>query len=478
MAETARIQEISADGREPAKESTDQDPYEGPGRILWNFLKSVRLGVVLMAGLAAVSIIGTFIPQNQPEDAYKDAFGDAWTRLLSGLDLFDMYHSSWFRLLLALLVANIVVCSIDRFRAQRKIIFTQNPHFLPERFRKQENRQSLISPASPRELAGRFAHHARRSFSVVGTEQRGKTTYVYAERGRWTRLGVYIVHASVVLLALGAMMGSFFGFDGYMKIAEGETASQCFERSTGKPLALPFSVSCEKFSVSFNDNGSPKEYRSSLALSSGGRTLVKKDVLVNHPLRYRGISLFQSSYGKMPPNRITLALTPSGGDAPLTRTLSVGESSTLPGKRGVLTLKSIADSYAFGNRELGETAILVLQKPGAKAVEVAVPFRFPAFDKMRRGEFALSVKEYESPYYTGLSVSRDPGVPLVYLGFLVLIAGLFITFFLSHQRVLVELSENKSGTRVAVSGIANRNEPGVDERVKRIAALLSAPAGA
>jgi len=51
---------------------------------------------------------------------------------------------------------------------------------------------------------------------------------MYAESGRWTRIGVYIVHSSILLLLVGALIGSFFGFKANMQLDEGATSDTAF----------------------------------------------------------------------------------------------------------------------------------------------------------------------------------------------------------------------------------------------------------
>ena len=80
---------------------------------LWKFLSSIKLTVVVLRSLALLSIIGTLIPENQSSVDYLRAFGPFRFQLLATLDIFDMCHSWWFRLLIAILVINIVICSID-----------------------------------------------------------------------------------------------------------------------------------------------------------------------------------------------------------------------------------------------------------------------------------------------------------------------------------------------------------------------------
>ena len=55
-------------------------------------------------------------------------------------------------------------------------------------------------------------------------------------------------------------------------------------------------------------------------------------------------------------------------------------------------------------------------------------------------------------YYTGLQVTKDPGIWVVYTGFIVMIIGCFITFFMSHQRLCVEVIKSGGKSKVVVTG--------------------------
>ena len=50
-------------------------------------------------------------------------------------------------------------------------------------------------------------------------------------------------------------------------------------------------------------------------------------------------------------------------------------------------------------------------------------------------------------FYTGLQVNRDPGVWVVYSGFILMIIGCYITFFMSHQQICVELVRSREKNR-------------------------------
>ena len=106
-------------------------------------------------------------------------------------------------------------------------------------------------------------------------------------------------------------------------------------------------------------------------------------------------------------------------------------------------------------------------------IDVALPLRFPSFDKMRKGNVQIAAVENVSRYYTGLQVNRDPGVWVVYCGFILMIIGCYITFFMSHQQICVELVRTGEKTEVILAGTANKNKSGMLTKVNGFANKLS-----
>ena len=343
---------------------------------IWDFFASIRLTVFLLLTLAVTSIAGTLVAQNQSPEYYVAKFGLPFFRIFFTLNLIDMYHSGWFQTLLMLLVANIVVCSIDRFPATMKIVFKKGNSFDPGRFRHASHRESFETERPP--LAEEYLRKVIRAFGKTDLRTTPDGFQLMGEKGRFSRFGVYMVHGSVVLLLLGALIGMRFGFDGFAAIPEGGSVA-AIHLANGAVQDLGFTLRCDDFEVTFYDSGMPKEYRSRLSILEEGRVTAQKDIIVNDPLRYKGINIFQASYGPIP-----------GG----------------------------------------------------------------------------------SGYYTGLQVTRDPGVWVVYSGFLLLILGCFVTFFTSHQRIFVEAVRKESGALISVSGASNRNRFGMAQEVKRLARAL------
>lgn len=438
---------------------------------IFNFFASVRLTVTVLLTLAATSVIGTLIPQNQGLADYMQAFGPNWTRLLSVLDMFDMYHSWWFQLLLLLLTVNIVVCSLNRLPSVWKIV-VKPPGFRAERFSGAacHREAAVFSPEAIRPVLEKVL---ARCIGRPRFEPAPNGYYLWSERGRWTRLGVYGVHLSVVCLLAGGLIGSFWGFDGTVNIPEGDTVGAIHLNNTGKSFPLGFQIRCDKFSVHFYDSGMPSEYRSTLTILENGQPVLTRDVLVNHPLRYKGVNLFQSSYGSIPSSKLVLSFTSKATGMEYKEKIEPGQTVTIPEGLGTFTIDRFERDYHFKGHAIGDAFVGTLTPPAGNPVEVTLPVKFPSFDRMRGGDVVVGVADTETRYYTGLQVTSDPGVWVVYTGFLLIIAGCIVTFFMSHQQICIEVRTERTAGRMTIRGIANKNKFDIQKMVDAIAAAAA-----
>jgi len=439
---------------------------------LWKLFASVKLTIVLLLTLASTSIIGTLIPQNEAPMAYFETFGAFLYRIFSLLGFFDLYHSWWFRALILLLVANILVCSIDRLQATWKIIFVRHPRFNLARYRQLKNRVDSIHDGDAEQLKALYQPVIARRFRYHRTEETDEGFAIYGERGRWTRLGVYVVHFSVVLLLIGGLIGSIFGFEGYVNIPEGERAQSIQLSNSNQKLQLGFEIRCDDFNVDFYDTGAPKEFRSSLTVFKQGKAVLQKDIIVNDPLRYEGISFFQSSYGNMPPNEAILNFTSKATGMVYSKRAVLNTPFVIGEDLGTFVLQKYTRQANFRGHNIGEAFVGVLTPPNGNAVEVTLPLKFPSFDRMRKGNVFIAVADFVPRYYTGLQVSKDPGIWVVYAGFILMIVGIYITFFMSHQQVCIDVARQGKKSRIMVAGTSNKNKLGMQKRVTKLSERL------
>lgn len=435
------------------------------------FFGSVKLAVFTLITLSATSIIGTIILQNGTRDQYVHRYGETAYNLIRVFGIDDMYQAWWFLGLILILCINIAVCSIERLRKTWKIIFKVS--FNLERFRRSKARVTFEKKTTFAAFRQRSELFLNKQVGKTDCRKTDKGIAVFAEKGRWTRLGVNIVHASILLLLTGALIGSWYGFKATIQIKEGETSNVAFIVNKRTPVQLDFTIQCNDFEVKFYDTGAPEEFRSSLTIIENGKERLTKDIRVNHPLRYKGINIFQSSYGTTQPDGVVLDILKRSDKTMISKKIKIKETITLPDNQGTFKLEGFIPGYDFQGHNLGEALVGTVTPKGKESFQVGLPLKFPSFDKMRKGPFAFLINEFEQRYFTGLQVTKDPGVWYVYTGFILMIIGCWITFFMAHQSFCIEI-ENKEQDRLSITmtGITNRNHQGIKRKLKTYLTLL------
>lgn len=426
--------------------------------FLWRFFSSLKLTIFLLIGLAVVSIVGTVIPQGTPSPEYLQAISETKFHLYAKLGFFDLYHSWWFILILYFLSLNLVACSLRRWPHDwalvRKPVTTLDDQQEQAFANVHGWQDSRTSDSLERSVADVLA----REFASPVVTKAGNECHLFAQKGRFSRFGVYVLHASIIIIFLGAMIGSFFGFRGYVEIAEGE-ASSVVATNSGAAVDLGFSVRCDSFTLSFYSNGTPKEYRSVLSILENGRTVVeKRAVIVNDPLTYEGITFYQAGYSEAAPPRYRFSVRDRASGATTRVTATGDESVALPGG-GTLLVTGYAPEIGGMYPGLSGSAVQVMVMEGNVALEPFVLMKkYPDINAERGGAHVLSFEGVDQKWRTGLQVTRDPGVPVVWTGCFLLITGIFIAFFSSHRRIWVRIG----GGRVVVAGSSSKNKAAFD----------------
>jgi cytochrome c biogenesis protein len=457
---------------------------------IWLFFSSVKLSVFILLTLAIVSIIGTVVPQGQTIEYYKTAFGQLWGTMIPLIGVDDTYHSLWYRLFMGILSMNIIVCSIDRLSATWFIIFPKTQTIKVTRFRKKTDCITFDVMDTVGQIREAMSLYLSKKLSHCELKSTEKGFYFYGETGRKSRLGVYAVHLSVLLMILGGIIGSFFGFDGYAQISEGQQTDSITIGQNQKKT-LPFAIRCDDFSVSFYENGSPSEFKSIVSLIRDNKVLLSKTILVNHPLRYEGINIFQSSYGLMTPEykeempeTVVLFFQNSKTRLSYPIKAKLNQRVELPEGKGFFTIQNYQSSYRFSGHSLGPTLTLLIESklPNASNEHITpqiimIPVKYENFDRMRQGHFVIGVmnesdfrlQESEKRYYTGLQITKDPGIWFVYTGFIIMLLGIFVTFFVSHRQYFVEVIEKSPGAcQVFISGVSNKNKLGMKQKLDHL----------
>ncbi len=425
---------------------------------LWDFFCSLKLTIFLLISLAVISIIGTVIPQGVPSEEYLARISPEKIKLYKALGFFDMYHSWWFILLLYLLTVSLIACSIKRLPHIWKIItrpVTVLNGSLEQSLANVATIRTTDEPAAAREKV--IAFLSEEFAAPVVTEADG-VWHLFAQKTPWCRLSVYFVHLSVIIIFIGAMAGSFFGYKGFVNILEGETVSSVMLRSE-KELNLGFSLRLDQFSVAKYSTGAPKEFKSILTVLENGRPVpdyTNVRVIVNDPLTYKGITFYQSSYGNA--GNYYFTVSDLNGKNPVSLVVAGQSSVNLPDGSSMHVIEATRDVSAFVKDLFGPAAQVELHTPNGKPESFVVYANHPELNIQhaeRHGSGpVIHYRGAEEKMYTGLQVAKDPGVEIVWLGCFLMVSGIYAAFFLSHRRIWVRIQ----GGTVTVGGNASKNQ--------------------
>jgi len=429
---------------------------------VWSFFASVKLALFTLVTLAVTSIIGTIIPQKEPLAFYTGKYGEATAKVFQALDIPDMYNSWWFLALLSLLSINLIICSIDRFPNVWKQIKADNLAVPLKRIQKMGQRSSWTSKLSHAETVQKIKRQTGKKGWKMREREIEEGTLLFAQKGAWSRTGVYLVHASILIIFAGAIVGTLLGFKGSVLIYEGRSTDKIYTFEDGQSIDLGFTVQCDKFDIEYYNNGMPKDYRSNLTVLEKDNVVLQTSIEVNSPMTYKGITFYQSSYEGT--QNFILEVT--------NLKTKKKESFTVPFQKQT-GWKEEGLRFGIINGEQTRQGRITRLKIWFTD-ELSQPSSFwmnsnaTATIKRKEANYLLSAKQM---YATGLQVAKDPGVWLVYLGCILMLLGLYIAFFLSHKRLWLFVPKEDQ-PNVLLAGSANKNRIGFEKEFSELAGQI------
>jgi cytochrome c biogenesis protein len=311
-------------------------------RIVWlrnasELLSSMRFAISLLSVICIASVIGTVLKQAEPFNNYVNQFGPYWADVFDTLSLYTVYSAWWFLLILAFLVLSTSLC-ISRNAPKILVDIRQYKEGMRSQSLKAfgHKGESMLSESVPA-ASQRIQRQLSRAGWKIKTQDRvtsnGQGVMVAAKKGSANKLGYLAAHSSIVLICVGALFdgdmvvraqmwyGDKTAFDGGGMIAdvpaqhrlspnnptyrgnllvtEGTQASTAIlSQSDGVVLQdLPFSVELKKFIVEYYSTGMPKLFASDIVIhdkATGAQTAHR--VEVNHPVSFKGVEIYQSSF--------------------------------------------------------------------------------------------------------------------------------------------------------------------------------------
>ncbi len=423
---------------------------------IYNFFSSVKLTIFLLLALAVTSISGTVIEQQANPDVYLREYGETVYRIFKFLDFTNVYHSWWYVSLLLLLAVNLIVCSVRMF--PRKWNLAKNPRKKllrgSEKNLKIANKLTLTGSIS--NISKKLVDALRNIGYKVESQSEEGTTYVFGDKNLYARFGVYVVHLGVLIMIIGGFVTALFGYRGYMNLAVGESSNLVSVFGKNQIVELPFKVKCNNFKMDYYPSGMPKAYISNLSIIKNGKTVKKKIIVVNKPLSYKSVSIYQASYS----DGVMIVALRQDGKAPREIGLAMGQ---------FIKIKDNMYTSIVSLSKTGQIGIEFLNN-GKKLFALVKPLKWYFIPKT---DVSFSIIGFKDVPYTGLQVAKDPGTWVVWTGSTILVIGLIIVFFISHHRIWCRLERGKEGkVSLIIGGIASKGSLGLTSDINKVLKVL------
>lgn len=385
---------------------------------IFRLFADLRFSIFTLLLISTCSIIGTVIEQDQSIETYKinypitnPVFGFlSWDKIIYfGLD--HVYKTWWFLFLIFLFGCSLVLCSFLQQLPSLKVARRCQFFRTNRAFYKLNNYTILTTPSFSKILAGIKLN----DYSIFQQKN-----IVYSYKGLIGRIAPIIVHFSMILVLVGTIVSSLFGFKAQEIVPKTENFHIQNILSNGRLSIIPQnSARVNDFWITYTKNKTISQFYSDISiLNSTGNEIKRKTISVNYPLVNKGVYYYQTDW-----NLIGLRFKTNTNqiiEYPLVNVFPNQEkiwltwiSNSQLTQTGIILLIDNLEGYCsiyndtgqfLGNLELNETF-----------------------------NFNQNITLLEILSSTGLQIKIDPGIPLIYLGFFFLMISTLMSYITYSQ---------------------------------------------
>ncbi|MBN2206431.1 MAG: cytochrome c biogenesis protein ResB [Candidatus Aminicenantes bacterium] len=402
---------------------------------LVRFLSSVRLAITLFILVTIASILGTLLPR------------------------FYLYRTPAYLALLLLFALSIMACALTRSLPRLRRTLKPSWDWTAESLAAEPESRTAGTGVGLEAASGalRAALSGRRY--RIREERRDEVVLLAARRRTWGGFGADVVHAGLLVILAGAILSGVAGWRTDLSLVPGGSADV---PSAG------FQVRLEAFRTETYPDGAVKDWKSRLTVLDGGAPVRTETIEVNHPLRYKGVRIYQSGYGWNWEEAALVLRVRKRDDPSSERLLEVrtGGEARIPGTElTVAAARFVPDFVINARNEVGtrslepnNPAVLIEAEKGGRTVLSAWLFaNHPEFDRIReRVETGLAFEllEVRADPLSILQAAFDPGAPFIWFGCAVLMFGLGLAFYWPSREIRAAVTARRGRTEAVLSGRA------------------------
>ena len=444
--------------------STELSWWLIPGRFIRRevlpVLTDLRLAIILLLIIALFSVSGTVIEQGQLPDFYQSnypehpaLFGFLSWKVIQVVGLDHVYRTWWFLSLLVLFGTSLTACTFTRQLPALKAAQKWKYYEEPRNFTKLALSAELEGVSLP-SITPILQQKSYRIFQE-------KDNILYARKGIIGKLGPIIVHIGIVAILLGGIWGAMTGFMAQEMISSGDTFQVKNIVDAGawssQDVLKDWSVRVNRFWIDYTPTGGIDQFYSDMSvLNNEGKEVNHEKIYVNKPLRYHGVVFYQTDWGissvrvrlnKSPIFQLPMAQLDTKGKGRLWGTW-------------IPTKPDLSEGVSLLAKDLQGT-VLIYDAQGKLINTVRAGMSIPVN--------GVNLQILDVMGSTGLQIKFDPGIPIVYTGFALLMLGVVMSYF-SHSQIWAL----QTGKTLYIGGKTNRAQVAFEQEVLGILDQLSA----
>jgi len=382
-----------------------------------NRLGNLQFAIVLLLLIASFSSIGTFIEQGKDTDFYQfnypntePLFGFINAKFIFLFSLDHIYTAWWFILIIVLFVISLFSCTLIRQLPSLKFSRLWRFYDTYQSMNKFKVK-TIIDDASLAKLTFQLKNS---NYNVV---QEGQ--FIYAYKGLIGRISPVIVHASIILILFGSVIGSASGFMTQELVPTNTLFHLRNIINSGPFSKVPQNIEgyVKDFKIAYSEEGIIDQFYSDLLiLDTNMSKLSNKIIYVNEPLRYEGIVFYQTDWGIA--NLTFVIDNTKVFDIPLTLVDNASSNRFWISNLSQLSPLNLNNLLLVLQDLTGKLSIYDSDKNIIAEVEVGKEF-------VLNGHTLRLTSIVPS---TGLQVKSDPGTLFVYIGFLMLMLSTLLSY--------------------------------------------------
>lgn len=420
------------------------------GRKFIQTIADLRLAIILLLLIAVFSISGTVIEQGQSLSFYQDnypeepaLFGFLTWKVLLLLGLNHVYSTWWYLSLLILFGSSLTACTFRRqfpaLKAARNWQFYQQS--------RQFQKLALSAELETGSLESLTPLLEKKGYKVFL-----ENNSLYARKGLIGKIGPIIVHAAMLIILAGAIWGALTGFFAQEMVASGDSfqVKNIIESGPLSKNWIPrdWGIKVNLFWIDYSPKGDIEQFYSDLSvIDDQGQEIDRKTIQVNQPLHHKGVTFYQTSWGiagvKVQVNNSPILQLPMAS-------LDTKGNGQIWGT-WIPTKTDFSEGVSLLARDLQGT-VVVYDAKGDLTSAVREGMTIPIN--------GVNLKIVELVGSTGLQIKADPGVPIVYLGFGLLMMGVIMSYFSHSQIWALQL-----GDRFYIGGKTNRAQVSFEREI-------------